>query len=80
MNSSADRTVDPTLRPSVTNGSHAVVLGGSMAGLLAARVLTDHFEQVTIVERTLSGNSGAAPGNSTSEPCSRFITSGPANP
>jgi 2-polyprenyl-6-methoxyphenol hydroxylase-like FAD-dependent oxidoreductase len=32
-------------------GERAVVLGGSMAGLLAARVLSDHFEQVTIVER-----------------------------
>ncbi len=30
---------------------HALVIGGSMAGLLAARVLTNHFEQVTIVER-----------------------------
>ena len=30
---------------------HAVVIGGSMAGLLAARVLSDHFERVTIVER-----------------------------
>jgi 2-polyprenyl-6-methoxyphenol hydroxylase-like FAD-dependent oxidoreductase len=30
---------------------HAVVIGGSMAGLLAARVLSDHFAQVTIVER-----------------------------
>ncbi|MFN7982140.1 MAG: hypothetical protein U0Q11_09800 [Vicinamibacterales bacterium] len=30
---------------------HAVVLGGSMAGLLTARVLTDHFPRVTIVER-----------------------------
>ncbi|MEU7871539.1 FAD-dependent monooxygenase [Dactylosporangium sp. NPDC049140] len=30
---------------------HAVVLGGSMAGLLTARVLTEHFERVTIVER-----------------------------
>ncbi|MEV6928534.1 FAD-dependent monooxygenase [Dactylosporangium sp. NPDC051485] len=34
-----------------TYGGHAVVLGGSMAGLLAARVLTGHFAQVTIVER-----------------------------
>jgi 2-polyprenyl-6-methoxyphenol hydroxylase-like FAD-dependent oxidoreductase len=32
-------------------GERAVVLGGSMAGLLAARVLSDHYEQVTIVER-----------------------------
>jgi 2-polyprenyl-6-methoxyphenol hydroxylase-like FAD-dependent oxidoreductase len=30
---------------------HAVVIGGSMAGLLAARVLADHFERVTIVDR-----------------------------
>ncbi len=32
-------------------GNHAVVIGGSMAGLLAGRVLTNHFEQVTIIER-----------------------------
>jgi hypothetical protein len=32
-------------------GRHAVVLGGSLAGLLAARVLTDHFERVTLIER-----------------------------
>lgn len=30
---------------------HALVLGGSLAGLLAARVLSEHFERVTIVER-----------------------------
>jgi 2-polyprenyl-6-methoxyphenol hydroxylase-like FAD-dependent oxidoreductase len=30
---------------------HAIVLGASMAGLLAARVLADEFERVTIVER-----------------------------
>ena len=30
---------------------HAVVLGGSIAGLLAARVLSDHFERVTLIER-----------------------------
>jgi 2-polyprenyl-6-methoxyphenol hydroxylase-like FAD-dependent oxidoreductase len=30
---------------------HAVVLGGSLAGLLAARILSDHFEQVTLIER-----------------------------
>lgn len=33
------------------NRQHAIVIGGSMAGLLATRVLTDHFEQVTLVER-----------------------------
>ncbi len=30
---------------------HAIVIDGSMAGLLAARVLSEHFEQVTIIER-----------------------------
>lgn len=33
------------------NQDHAVVLGASVAGLLAARVLADHFQQVTILER-----------------------------
>lgn len=32
-------------------GQHAVVIGASMAGLLAARVLSEHFERVTIIER-----------------------------
>jgi 2-polyprenyl-6-methoxyphenol hydroxylase-like FAD-dependent oxidoreductase len=32
---------------------HAVVLGGSLAGLLAARVLSDHFEHVTLIERDI---------------------------
>ena len=30
---------------------HAIVAGGSIAGLLAARALSDHFEQVTLIER-----------------------------
>jgi flavin-dependent dehydrogenase len=29
----------------------AIVIGGSMAGLLAARVLTDHFATVTVIDR-----------------------------
>ena len=33
------------------NRKHAIVIGGSMAGLLATRVLADHFKQVTLVER-----------------------------
>ncbi len=32
-------------------GNHAVVLGASMAGLLAARSLVDFFDTVTVVER-----------------------------
>jgi 2-polyprenyl-6-methoxyphenol hydroxylase-like FAD-dependent oxidoreductase len=31
--------------------SHAIVIGGSIAGLLSARVLADYFSAVTIVER-----------------------------
>ena len=42
---------------------HAVVIGGSMAGLLAARVLSDHFEQVTMIERDrLTGDAEARKG------------------
>lgn len=33
------------------NSRQAIVIGGSIAGLLAARVLVDYFDQVTIVER-----------------------------
>jgi 2-polyprenyl-6-methoxyphenol hydroxylase-like FAD-dependent oxidoreductase len=32
-------------------GQHAVVIGGSLAGLMAARVLAEHFNQVTVLER-----------------------------
>jgi len=32
-------------------GGHAIVLGASMGGLLAARALADHHDRVTIVER-----------------------------
>jgi 2-polyprenyl-6-methoxyphenol hydroxylase-like FAD-dependent oxidoreductase len=37
-------------------GSHAVVLGASLAGLLAARVLSDAYERVTVVERDVLGD------------------------
>ncbi|HEY9693788.1 MAG TPA: FAD-dependent monooxygenase [Oculatellaceae cyanobacterium] len=35
----------------INGNNHALVIGGSIAGLLAARVLVDYFDQVTIVER-----------------------------
>jgi 2-polyprenyl-6-methoxyphenol hydroxylase-like FAD-dependent oxidoreductase len=35
----------------MSNYEHAIVIGGSMAGLLAARALSDHFQRVTIIER-----------------------------
>ncbi|OQW61694.1 MAG: monooxygenase [Proteobacteria bacterium SG_bin9] len=34
-----------------TFGEHAVVIGASMAGLLAARALINHFHSVTVLER-----------------------------
>ena len=33
------------------HGDRLVVVGGSIGGLIAARVLSDHFAEVTIVER-----------------------------
>jgi hypothetical protein len=43
-------------RPKI--GDHAVVLGASMSGLLAARVLADAYQQVTVVERDVLADSG----------------------
>ncbi len=48
MNTSENRKQNGDRRP---ENRHAVVLGGSLAGLLAARVLSDHFEHVTVIER-----------------------------
>ncbi len=36
---------------STSTHAHAIVLGASMAGLLTARVLSEHFSQVTLIER-----------------------------
>lgn len=36
---------------SSNSNRHAIVMGGSMAGLLAARILSDHFDRVTLIER-----------------------------
>jgi 2-polyprenyl-6-methoxyphenol hydroxylase-like FAD-dependent oxidoreductase len=41
-------------------GEHAVVLGGGMAGLLAARALADAYERVTVVERDVAPPAGQA--------------------
>jgi 2-polyprenyl-6-methoxyphenol hydroxylase-like FAD-dependent oxidoreductase len=38
-------------KESVFRSQHAVVIGGSIAGLLAGRALADHFDVVTIIER-----------------------------
>ena len=40
------------IQPGAQNADrHAVVLGGSLAGLLTARVVADHFDHVTLIER-----------------------------
>lgn len=33
------------------NDRHAIVVGGSIGGMLAARVLADHFDRVTVLDR-----------------------------
>ena len=48
MNTSGKRQVEAEA-PNANR--HAVVLGGSLAGLLTARILSDHFERVTLIER-----------------------------
>src|SRR3954453_2717435 len=30
---------------------HALIIGGSISGLLTARVLSDHFSRVTVIDR-----------------------------
>jgi 2-polyprenyl-6-methoxyphenol hydroxylase-like FAD-dependent oxidoreductase len=32
-------------------GDHAVVIGGSIAGLITARALADYFNRITVLER-----------------------------
>jgi heterodisulfide reductase subunit A-like polyferredoxin len=40
-------------RQMVRLGEHAIVIGGSIAGLMAARVLSDYFSHATVLERDL---------------------------
>lgn len=35
----------------MTSRKHAIVIGASMSGLMAARVLSEHFEHVTVLDR-----------------------------
>lgn len=53
--------VRPPDQPSPTMGT-AVVVGGSVAGLLAARVLSDHADTVVIIDRDDPQVTGARPG------------------
>jgi hypothetical protein len=49
MNSSNEDMVNTQKNP----GSHALVIGGSLAGLFAARILADSFDTVTILDRDI---------------------------
>jgi 2-polyprenyl-6-methoxyphenol hydroxylase-like FAD-dependent oxidoreductase len=46
----------PTPPSSTPPGTHAIVYGGSIAGLMSAGVLSRHFERVTLVERDVFPN------------------------
>ena len=55
-------------QPLKPHEKHAIVLGGSLAGLMAARVLRDHFDRVTVIERdvypkTISARRGVPQAN-----------------
>jgi 2-polyprenyl-6-methoxyphenol hydroxylase-like FAD-dependent oxidoreductase len=47
----ANRFFNPAGASAAPRRHHAVVVGGSLAGTLAARVLSDHFDRVTVLER-----------------------------
>lgn len=51
----AEISATDSTRPPRAGLRRAVVLGGSMAGLLAARVLSDHADEVLVVERDPGG-------------------------
>ena len=62
-------------------GDHAVVLGASMGGLLAARVLADAYRQVTIAERDPLPQSGLdRKGVPQGRACPRAVAARGANP
>jgi 2-polyprenyl-6-methoxyphenol hydroxylase-like FAD-dependent oxidoreductase len=41
---------------------HAVVVGSGIAGLMTSRVLADHFEHITLLERDVAPDAGPRPG------------------
>ena len=52
------------------NGQHAVVIGASIAGMCAARVLSDFYDRVTVYERD---ELPAGPANRTAVPQGRHV-------
>lgn len=53
MTGSREKTVNNARLGGRNTYGHAVVIGSSIAGLTAARVLTDHFSRVTLIDRDL---------------------------
>ena len=45
------RGIHPTQRAPARHGEHAIVVGASVAGLLAARVLSEFYARVTVLDR-----------------------------
>mgnify|MGYP002777784923 CR=1 FL=1 len=57
--------------------NHAIVIGGSIAGLFAARVLLNHFQQVTLIERdSFPNHPGFRPGVPQSQHVHILLTQG----
>jgi flavin-dependent dehydrogenase len=51
MNSSSTSNLESTILAGAPGYEHAVVIGGSIAGMTAARFLANHFARVTVIER-----------------------------
>jgi len=47
----APTSSQPRTESHTPSGRHAVVIGGSIGGMLAARGLAEHFDRVTVIER-----------------------------
>lgn len=58
-----DRSSSQHRNEGAVSDRHAIVVGGSIGGMLAARVLADHFDRVTLIERDqLPDGSESRPG------------------
>ncbi|VAW99934.1 hypothetical protein MNBD_GAMMA21-2415 [hydrothermal vent metagenome] len=51
MNSATEMSATENLSTEKKTASKAIVIGGSIAGLITARVLADHFDQVYLLEK-----------------------------
>ena len=63
----------PKEQPVSSGDRHAVVVGGSIGGMLAARVLADHFDRVTVIERDQLPDGQREPAGRAAGPPSPFL-------